>query len=174
MRYVETPENLPEPLRSWSRAPVAFRTGTRIATVDGPIVFLAGGITGCPDWQADAAAMLADTNLVLCNPRRPEFDTADPAAADEQILWEVAHLRRADLTLFWFPPSGDVPQPIALFELGMALGDRKCWGRKIVIGVDPDYCRRRDVIAQCRCAAPAMPVHDRLDQVCAAALTELA
>lgn len=174
MRYIEAPEKLPPPLRSWSRCP-AVAPAADATPADGPVVFLAGGITGCPDWQADARARFADTNLVVCNPRRVEFDTTDPAAADEQIAWEVMHLRIADLTLFWFPsPSGDVPQPIALFELGMALGDRKCWGRKLVLGVDPDYCRRHDVITQCHYAAPALIVHDQLDEVCAAALTALA
>ncbi|CED92441.1 hypothetical protein [Actinomyces succiniciruminis] len=38
-----------------------------------PQIFLAGGITGCPDWQADAIQMLTELgpdNLVIANPRR--------------------------------------------------------------------------------------------------------
>jgi len=33
-------------------------------------VFLAGGITGCEDWQDEIVEMLKDTNFVLLNPRR--------------------------------------------------------------------------------------------------------
>jgi hypothetical protein len=35
-----------------------------------PAVFLAGGITGCPDWQAELVRMLADVPVALLNPRR--------------------------------------------------------------------------------------------------------
>ena len=34
-------------------------------------LFLAGGITNCPDWQADAIKMLDDgSDIVVANPRR--------------------------------------------------------------------------------------------------------
>ncbi len=146
MRYVEAPERL-----------------RRHQPGDGPVVFLAGGITGCPDWQAEARALLDDTDLVVCNPRQPTFDVTDPNAAGDQIAWEVEHLRAADLVLFWFPASDEVAQPIALFELGMALGQR----RELAVGTDLDYCRRYDVVQQCRHAAPGLTVWTRLDRVCA-------
>ena len=145
MRYVEAPERL-----------------RRRRPGDGPVVFLAGGITDCPDWQAEARKLLDDTDLVVCNPRRPKFDVTDPNAARDQIAWEVEHLRAADLILFWFPASGAVAQPIALFELGMALGQR----RELAVGTDPNYCRRYDVTQQCRHVAPGLTVHARLDRVC--------
>jgi hypothetical protein len=107
-------------------------------------VFLAGGITGCPDWQAEIADLLRDTDLVLCNPRQPSFDVTDPRGAEKQIAWEVDHLRACDVKLFWFPDSGTVPQPIALFELGYAAGS----GKRLVVGCDPNYCRRYDVEQQ--------------------------
>ena len=132
---------------------------------EGAAVFLAGGITGCPDWQAEALGLLANTRLLVFNPRQPAFDVTDPDAGRDQIAWEVEHLRFADLILFWFPASGDVTQPIALFELGMALGQR----RDLVVGTDPAYCRRFDVLEQCRHAAPSLTVWSQLDQVCAAA-----
>ena len=126
------------------------------------MVFLAGGITGCPDWQAEARALLDDTELVVCNPRHPVFDVTDPNAARDQIEWEVEHIREADMMLFWFPASGGVTQPIVLFELGMALGR----GRELAVGTDLDYCRRYDVVQQCRHADLSQIVWTRLDQVC--------
>lgn len=53
--------------------------------------FLAGGITGCPDWQKDIINSFEDSikdnikNLVLFNPRRENFPIHDPNAANEQI-----------------------------------------------------------------------------------------
>ena len=37
------------------------------------VSFIAGGITNCPDWQADIVEMLKDTDLTLLNPRRADF-----------------------------------------------------------------------------------------------------
>ena len=50
-----------------------------------PTVFLAGGITGCVDWQKEIASRLRDLPLVLLNPRRANFPINDPSAASQQI-----------------------------------------------------------------------------------------
>ncbi|WP_051811668.1 nucleoside 2-deoxyribosyltransferase domain-containing protein [Kitasatospora sp. MBT63] len=130
-----------------------------------PTVFLAGGITGCPDWQADAAEELLAADLAVFNPRRADFPVGDPAEGPRQIAWEHRYLHRADLTLFWF--CAEQVQPIALLELGAALGER----RAIVVGTDPAYPRRLDVVEQVRLAAPAVPVHASLKETLAAAIT---
>src|SRR5438132_145293 len=79
-------------------------------------VFLAGGITGCPDWQTDMVSLLAGSPVVVLNPRRKNFPIGDPNAAQEQIAWEYRHLRKADRILFWF--SAATLNPIVLYELG--------------------------------------------------------
>ncbi|MFZ3473022.1 nucleoside 2-deoxyribosyltransferase domain-containing protein [Streptomyces sp. 4.24] len=138
---------------------------------DAPSVFLAGGITHCPPWQAAAARALAD--FVVFNPRRADFDVSDPSQTDIQIAWEYAHLRRADVTLFWFPqcdPSLTV-QPITLYELGFAAAVP---GRRLVVGADPGYPRRGDVVTQLALARPDLPVHATLAATLAAARTLLA
>src|SRR5438105_13923542 len=82
----------------------------------GPALFLAGGITGCPDWQADLIKMLADTDLTLLSPRRRRYPVSNPTLAEEQIDWEFRHLRQATAIVFWFPR--ETLCPIALYELG--------------------------------------------------------
>lgn len=133
-----------------------------------PAVFLAGGISGCPDWQHTAATLLHQQNpdLVVLNPRRFEFPMDDPDAAADQISWEYRHLQRAEVTLFWFPASGPVPQPIALYELGAAVTS----DRAIAVGADPQYIRRADVVEQLRHARSWLPVHSDLLDTCRAAL----
>jgi hypothetical protein len=129
------------------------------------VLFLAGGITGCPDWQSEAAAMLRDTpGLTVLDPRRPAFDLADPAAATEQITWEHTHLHRADVVLFWFAPGGSV-QPITLYELGV----HATRGVPLAVGADPGYPRRLDVRVQLALARPGLTVHDTLADTVAAA-----
>lgn len=126
-------------------APAEF-TGT------GPSLFLAGGISGCPNWQQDAIRLLADLPLVLLNPRRVRFPIDQPAAAQQQIEWEHRHLRRSTAILFCF--SSATLCPIALYELG-------AWSmtaKRLFVGVDPDYPRRLDVEIQTHVARPEVQV----------------
>jgi len=89
MRYIEAPESLTSLVR--------------------PAVFLAGGITNCPDWQSDVLLQLEeeprlqDINFSVLNPRRKDFDTSVTDAAEKQIEWEWNALRTVDIRLFWFP-----------------------------------------------------------------------
>lgn len=133
-------------------------TATVIAAPDeypgpGPGLFLAGGITGTVDWQAEVIARLADLPLVLLNPRRTNFPIHDPAAAEAQIGWEYRHLRRAAAVLFWFPP--ETLCPIALFELG---GRTLVPDQPLFVGTHPGYARRADVVIQLRLARPEVEV----------------
>lgn len=133
MRYIEAPEN------------AGFR-------VDEQRLFLAGGISGCPDWQQDIAALLADTPLALINPRRKDFPMHDPTAAQAQIEWEFKYLRLATMILFWFPC--ETLNPIVLYELG-------AWSMSrvpIFVGVHPDYQRRQDVEIQTKLARPKVQI----------------
>lgn len=126
-----------------------------LAEFDGaePSLFLAGGISGTFDWQADVVTRLADLSLVVLNPRRKNFPINDPTAAPAQIEWEFRHLHRATAVLFWFPH--ETLCPIALYELG---------GRAIVreqplfVGTHPDYQRRLDVEVQLKLARPEVAV----------------
>ncbi|WP_099906338.1 nucleoside 2-deoxyribosyltransferase domain-containing protein [Streptomyces sp. TLI_171] len=144
-RYVEAPERY-EP-----------------AAGDPPAIFLAGGITDCPDWQAEAAELLLADGLVVLNPRRSDFPIGDPAAAPAQIAWEYRHLHLPQvLTLFWFP--AEAVQPIALLEFGAALDTP---ARPLAVGAHPHYPRRLDVLHQARLARPALTVRDDLPAVLA-------
>jgi len=112
------------------------------------LLFLAGGIQGCPDWQSDMVSLLHDTSWVVLNPRRTNFPIHDPTAADAQIQWEYDHLRYADVILFWFPC--ETLCPIVLYELGAWSMTKK----PLYVGVHPDYQRRQDVEIQTRLSRP--------------------
>lgn len=128
---------------------------------DHPSLFLAGGITDCPDWQAEACEHLASTPIAVFNPRRANFPIHDPTAAQGQIDWEFRHLDRADAVLFWFA-SGPSVQPIALYELG----SHAAGGKLMVVGADPQYVRRQDVVLQLGHIRPDLHVFDTLAETC--------
>ena len=115
-------------------------------------IFLAGGITSCPDWQNDVIEYLEkqpDTeHLVIFNPRRPDWpDGSDYAEMEKQIAWEKEWLDRCDLFTIYFASSTS-PQPISFYELGRQLALRNIdpWG--IVISCGPDFSRINDVDIQ--------------------------
>jgi len=131
----------------------------------GPAVFLAGGITGCPDWQAAAAGRLRPHADVL-NPRRRIYIASGDEYA-RQVEWEFHHLRRADVILFWF--AAEAIQPVALFELGAFAGSEK----PIVVGADLGYARRMDVVLQLSHARPGLDVHSSLESTIEAVVRAL-
>ena len=122
-------------------------------------LFLAGGITNCPDWQAEIVEKLKSTNLILMNPRRSHFPIHDPNAANFQIRWEHKHLAKADAILFWFPC--ETLCPIVLYELGAWVGRSK----KLFIGVHTDYKRRQDVEIQSRLERQCEEISYSLDSL---------
>ncbi len=138
MRYIQCPaEANPQPLEK--------------------SLFLAGGISNCPDWQSDLVAMLEKTNWLVINPRRTDFDMNNPHMTEEQIIWEHRHLQLASAIAFWFPPQ--TLCPITLYELGTWSASNK----PLFIGVDPAYQRRIDVIIQTRLARPDVTILDSLE-----------
>lgn len=106
-----------------------------------PDVFLAGGISGTEDWQAQAAEALSAQGLEVANPRRPGM-LADPSLEPEQIRWEHDHLSRARTVLFWFPGPGD--HPVAMYELGYWLAQ----GKDLIVGCPQEYKRRVNLQTQ--------------------------
>ena len=133
MIYVETPNQSP--------------VGNKI-----PSIFLAGGITGCPEWQEEIVKSLKNLEIIVYNPRRKNFPIKDPTAAEAQITWEFNMLRAATIISMWF--CKEPIQPICLFELG-------CWSKTqkpLIVGVDPGYPRQQDVEIQIKLARPDISI----------------
>lgn len=115
-------------------------------------LFMAGGITGCRNWSKDLVEMLKETELILLNPRRKNYNPLAPNIETEQITWEFDHLKRASATSFWFSP--ETLCPITLYELG-----KKTAGRKpLFIGVDSKYARKIDIEIQTRLERPEVKI----------------
>ena len=120
-------------------------------------VFLAGGITGCWDWQEAAIDELSkydDTdNLVVYNPRRENFPIEDPNAAQEQIEWEFKYLHQVDIFSMYFT-AGQSTQPICMYELGVHLARFELSYKPLsaIVSVEDGYVRSQDVEIQTQLA----------------------
>lgn len=121
-------------------------------------VFLAGGITSCPNWQetliSHAKFAFADKeNLVILNPRRENFNVTDKRMSEHQIEWEHKMLETCGTVVFWFPK--ETLCPITLYELG-AYTEKK---KNLIVGVDPHYGRKLDVTTQTLLRRPELTIY---------------
>lgn len=122
-------------------------------------LFLAGGITGCRDWQAELVEMLKDEkHLVILNPRRKNFPIDDTNSSRAQIEWEYKHLGMASAVSFWFPK--ETLCPITLYELGKQSAH---YFKPIMVGVHPKYKRREDVEIQTKLIRPEVRIAKSLE-----------
>ena len=111
--------------------------------------FLAGGITGCWNWQEKVIECLEQykgtENLIIFNPRRETFDVTNQDAAFEQIKWEFDALQKADIFSMYFC-GGESDHPICMYELGRNLMAKTY--DDVVVSIEPGYRRAQDVIIQ--------------------------
>jgi hypothetical protein len=145
----------------------------RTLRVSGNIsLFLAGGISNCPNWQNKIIEELKDIdNLTIFNPRRCEFiqkssyDNDKNASIEviesrKQIEWESIKLITSDILVFWF--SRGSPNPISLYELGYYA---HASDKEVFIGIDPEYERKIDVEIQTELARPDIKIVYSLDNL---------
>jgi len=115
-------------------------------------LFMAGGIS--IDWQTLVPEFLCDTDVVLLNPRRDDYDIGNLAMEQEQIEWEHQHLMKTDAYLFWF--CAETLCPITLFELGKVAG---LFPKKpIFVGTHMEYKRSRDIKYQMTLLRPEIEI----------------
>lgn len=124
-------------------------------------LFLAGGISNCPNWQEVVIDALRDydqeyswedeVGLTVVNPRNSDYKDNEESAKT-QIEWEFNRLERAASKLFWF--CKETLCPITLFELGKCCKSNKL----LYIGCHPDYKRKLDVVTQIGLERPELKV----------------
>lgn len=123
-------------------------------------IFLAGGITGCEDWQHYVwERLMTIPYLNVFSPRRDNFDINNKNITKEQIAWEYEWLQKSDSILFWF--SHETIQPIVLLEFGRWTALDK----KLFVGCSPKYPRIQDVEIQLSLIRPEQKLHYSLNEL---------
>lgn len=117
-----------------------------------PSVFLAGSIDQdkAERWQDRVVSMLEDTDMIVYNPRRDNWDpncvqSADNPVFKEQVNWELGNMNNVDVVLFYFDPNGQAP--ITLLELGL-MADRA--DIEVVVVCPEGYWRKGNVDIVCQ------------------------
>jgi hypothetical protein len=115
-------------------------------------LFLAGSIEmgTAEHWQNRVIETLKDCKrLTIYNPRRADWDSSWVQSIDnpqfkEQVEWELDHLQRANLAIFYFDPS--TKSPITLMELGMMSNP---WSPLTIVVCPKGFWRRGNVEIFC-------------------------
>ena len=86
-------------------------------------IFLAGSIAmgAAEPWQDEIVQLLKDTDMLIFNPRRADWDSSwkqdiSDEQFREQVQWELNHLELAEKVFIYFDPNTQAP--ITLLELG--------------------------------------------------------
>lgn len=131
--------------------------------VDHRVVFLAGSIEmgRAEDWQSrlTQSVLTARPTVVVANPRRSQWDSSWEQSIDNpefrnQVEWELDHLERADLAVFYFQPG--TQSPITLLELGKRLESAKA--HQTLVCCPPGFWRRGNVEIVCHRAGLGRPL----------------
>ena len=115
-------------------------------------LFIAGGISNCRNWQRELVEEIVHEDVVLFNPRRKLFDINNPEIEIEQINWEHKYIGLAKAVSFWFSP--ETLCPITLYELGKV----SMMDKKLFIGIDEKYSRKRDLKIQTGLIRPEVEI----------------
>ncbi len=130
---------------------------------DSKKLFLAGGISNCPDWQSKIVTLLKDSDYTILNPRRKNFGLTD---SKTQIEWEFKYLARSNYILFWFPE--ETLCPITLFEYGKELGrysDMDGINCTLFVGCHPNYKRKIDLEIQTNLVDESIKIVNSLEEL---------
>ncbi len=133
------------PAAAIADAVVVTSPETLPARHDRPRVFLGGSIDmgSAPDWQKRVIAALQGEDVVLLNPRRPDWNRAWKPEASEpefrrQVEWELAALDSADVVILYLAPGSQ--SPVSLLELGL-----HARSGKVVLLCPPGFWRKGNV-----------------------------
>lgn len=133
--------------------------------VPGKTIFLAGSIDmgEAVEWQRQLITELTDTEGLVLNPRRDDWDSfAEQRITDpyfsEQVNWELDGINAADIVLIYFAP--DSKAPISLMELGICASHP---GKRVVVCCPEGFYRRGNI--EIVCARAGILVLDTLEEL---------
>lgn len=115
-------------------------------------IFLAGSIEmgAAENWQNKVIKELSDTDVIVFNPRRPDWDSSWVQSIDnpdfyKQVNWELDHIEAASIIMFYFDPN--TMSPITLMELGVVAQDIS---KEIFVCCNEPFWRKGNVDIICK------------------------
>lgn len=126
-------------------------------------IFLAGSIEmgKAEDWQSKVTKSLENTDYIILNPRRDDWDSSWKQDISnpqfyEQVSWELEALDMADVIIMHFVP--DTMSPISLLELGLHANSGK-----LLVSCPEGFWRRGNV--EIVCETYGIPFFTSIDEL---------
>lgn len=113
-------------------------------------IFLAGSIEQgkAEEWQTKLEKYLEKYDLAIFNPRRLDYQPDAEQSKDNpyfrnQVEWELEHIEKADLVVFYIDPN--TKSPITLMEIGIVAKDVYTMKKRGIIYCPKGFYRKGNV-----------------------------
>lgn len=151
-----------------------------LQTINGPLIFLAGPIQGAYRWQDTAIDLInaKAPELYIASPRSLDDNKMDHIHLDEQIDWEVYHLKKAGETgcvLFWLAKEYKhfcerAYAQTSRFELGEWKMRHEIYGANLVVGIEDGFTNANYIMHRLSQDCPKVPITKTLEETCEEAI----
>ena len=138
-------------------------------------IFLAGPIQGAPDWRGDILNRDWPGDVMFLDPAQRGITDFNH---QEQVDWETENLNYCDEILFWIPeeaekiPGRDYAQTTRA-ELGEWLAKSSMCGKKLIIGIYPDFPGRQYFVERATRDYGISQIYDNLESLLGALRVDL-
>lgn len=159
---------------------VELQPPNRVTSFTETTIFLGGSIEmdTVEKWQDKLKFDLTHQNVMVFNPRRDDWDSnivqrSYDAGFSEQVNWELDHLERADIIVFYFDPN--TKSPITLMELGYfaaVFAKTASYRRQTILVCCPDGFWRKGNV-EVLCERSGIKVLNSYDELLSALLTAI-
>jgi len=125
-----------------------------LKAIKGKKVFLASSINQgkTEPWADKLAKHFDDTNTCFFNPLRDNWDadmeqTINNPQFSEQVNWELDHLLKSDITVFFIDKEGESPISIGeVYLMSLLNASGKC---KVIVCCEKGFWRRGNIEIMC-------------------------
>ena len=145
-----------------------------------PVIFLAGPIQGCEDWQKEAIEIISNLakDIIIASPRRDNI--SEKFVFEAQMDWETYHLRRAGgkgVVMFWLAKETEHACNRAFaqtsrFELAEWKRNHEANGVKLVLGIEPGFTGERYIKRRFLQDCQEVLIFDNLKDTCNEAIRQ--
>ena len=103
-------------------------------------------------WQDRVVKMLNDTNVIILNPRRDDWDwtweqSINNPKFKEQVEWELDNILHSDIVLVYFDKNAK--SPITLLELGLISEQELGYIKDVIVVCPEGFWRKGNVDIIC-------------------------
>ena len=156
---------------------------TNYIETENSVVFLAGPITGAPNWHEKAIEIFQDLapDLFIASPKLPDFVGEGAVSYNDQVAWESHYLNEAGkkgVIMFWLAEEEKHScyyqhARTSRFELGEWMAKHQSENANLVVGIASDFPGRQYIKLRLTNDCPKIPLVNSLYDACESVTNKL-